>query len=66
MAKRQTIPVKLHDDVVESARIVSAINGRTMTDLLSDILRPVLKDMETKLLAERTQAISAPPVSKKK
>jgi hypothetical protein len=44
--KPATLSVKLHVDVVESARIVAAYRNETITDLLSSLLRPALADME--------------------
>ena len=38
--KPKTMSIKLPMDVLESARIVSAFRGGTMTDLLAEILRP--------------------------
>lgn len=64
--KAPTIPVKLHDDVVASARIISALDGVTMTDLLSDILRPILGKMEREGLARRSAAIQAEGKPRKK
>jgi hypothetical protein len=54
--KSKTSSVKLHFDVVESARIVSAYRGETITDMLSDLLRPVLAKMEQEETAKRSQA----------
>jgi hypothetical protein len=50
-----TLPVRLHADVVETARIVSAYTGESMTDMLSDILRPVLRRRETEEVAKRNR-----------
>lgn len=41
-----TLSVKLHMDVIEAARIVSAYRNETITDLLSNALRPILAKME--------------------
>jgi hypothetical protein len=57
--KQETLSVKLHLDVVESARIVVAYRGGTMTDLLSDVLRPVLAKMERDEVAKRAKAEQA-------
>jgi hypothetical protein len=54
--KSKTSSVKLHVDVVESARIVSAYRGETITDMLSDLLRPVLARMEQEETTKRSQA----------
>jgi hypothetical protein len=54
--KAKTLSVKLHMDVIESARIVAAIRNISMTDMLSDMLRPDLVRMERDELAKRTAA----------
>jgi len=59
MAKRpapKTLSVKLEMDVIESARIVAAYRGESMTELLSRILRPVLMKMEEEETAKRSKA----------
>ena len=43
--------IKLPMDAIESARIVSAYRGRTMTDLMGDMLRPALAESERKARA---------------
>jgi hypothetical protein len=53
--KPKTLSVKLHIDVIESARIVSAYRNETMTDMLSEILRPVLANMEREEIARRAK-----------
>lgn len=53
--KPKTLSVKLHMDVIESARIVSAYRGDSMTDLLSEILRPILVKMEHEEVAKRAK-----------
>ena len=40
--KPKTLSIKLSADVVESARVVAALRGVSMTDMLSDYLRPTL------------------------
>lgn len=55
-AKPKTLSTKLHMDVVESARIVAAYRNVQITDLLSDILRPVLVKMEQEEMAKRSKA----------
>jgi hypothetical protein len=52
--KPKTLSVKLHMDVIESARIVTAYKNETMTDLLSDLLRPALARLEREEVAKRT------------
>jgi hypothetical protein len=49
----KTLSVKLEMDVVESARVVSAIRGHSMTELLSALLRPLLAELEQEDLAAR-------------
>lgn len=56
--KSNTLSVKLHADVVESARVVTAIGGESMTDLLSSILRPVLTKMEEEAVRKRGSEIN--------
>ena len=57
--KPKTMSIKLPMDVIESARIVSAYRGETMTDLMAEILRPVLAKMEQEEIARRTQSFGA-------
>jgi hypothetical protein len=54
--KPKTLSVKLHMDVIESARIVAAYRGDAMTDMLSDILRPILAEMEREETARRAKS----------
>jgi hypothetical protein len=56
-----TQSVKLEGDVVESARIVAAYKGGTITALLSDILRPILAEMERDEAAKRAKATAPRP-----
>ena len=51
--KPKTLSVKLEMDVVESARIVAAYRGETITEMVSQILRPVLARMEQEEAAKR-------------
>jgi hypothetical protein len=53
--KIKNLSVKLHPDVIESARIVSAFRGETMTDMLSEILRPIMAKMEQEAITKRTK-----------
>jgi hypothetical protein len=64
--KTKTLSVKLHMDVIESARIVAAIRNVSMTDMLSDMLRPELVRMEREELAKRTAATTSKPAATKK
>lgn len=60
MAKKtRYLSLKMPADVVESARIVAAINGMQIMDLVSGILRPRLAEMERELLAERSRTLDA-------
>ena len=54
--KPATLSVKLHMDVIESARIVAALRGITMTDLISDMVRDELARMESEEIAKRSKA----------
>jgi len=54
--KPKTLSMKLHMDVIESARIVAAYRGEAMTDMLSDILRPILAEMEREETARRAKS----------
>jgi hypothetical protein len=51
--KPKTLSAKLHVDVIESARIVAAFRNESITDLLSEILRPALAQMEKEEIAKR-------------
>jgi hypothetical protein len=56
MAKKgKGISVQIDDDVVKSARVVSALTDKPMSALISDILRPVLAKMEQEEIAKRSQ-----------
>jgi hypothetical protein len=57
--KPATLSVKLHMDVIESARIVAALRGVTMTDLLSDMVRTDLTRMEQEEIAKRAKVPKA-------
>jgi hypothetical protein len=53
--KPKTSSIKLMTDVVESARIVAAYRNEPMTDMLSDLLRPVLARMEREEVTKRSK-----------
>ena len=53
--KPATLSVKLHMDVIETARIVAAYRNEAITDLLSDILRPILLGLEQEETAKRAR-----------
>jgi len=57
-AKPKAMSVKLPMDVIESARIVSAFRGESMTDLLAELLRPALAKMEADEIAKRSQSMA--------
>lgn len=52
--------VKLHMDVIETARIVSAYRNETLTDMLGNMLRPLLTRMEQEEVAKRSKTAEAP------
>ena len=60
-AKRPTVNVAIEEDVVKSARLVSALTERPMSEIISEILRPILARMETDGMARRSAARPAPP-----
>jgi hypothetical protein len=62
--KPKLMSVKIPMDVLESARIVSAYRGSTMTDLLGDILRPALARLEQEETAKRARGVSGSPKRK--
>jgi hypothetical protein len=49
----KTLSVKLDEDVVASARIISAATGEPINTLLSRLLRPALQELEEKALQDR-------------
>jgi hypothetical protein len=51
-----TQSVKLKMDVIESARIVASCRRESITDLLSDILRPIVQKMEREEMTRRLKA----------
>jgi hypothetical protein len=55
--KTKTLSVKLHTDVINSARIVAALRGELMQDMISDILRPIITKMEQEEIARRAGGI---------
>jgi hypothetical protein len=52
----KTLSVRLHMDVIKSARIIAAYQGVQMTDLLSDILRPILARIEKQEVDKRSSS----------
>jgi hypothetical protein len=59
MAKPKTLSVKLHMDVIESARIVAAMRNEQISDMLSDMLRPILAKIEREEMERRMRFASA-------
>lgn len=51
-----TLSVKLRMGAVESARIVAALRGVTITDLISDMIEEDLKRMEREEIEKRARA----------
>jgi hypothetical protein len=49
----KTVSIKMPADVVESARVVSALRGVSMTDMLGDYLRPLLSQWEDEEIRKR-------------
>ncbi len=47
------LSIKLPADVVKTARIVASLNDASMSDLLGDLLRPILKKLEDDGFAKR-------------
>jgi hypothetical protein len=47
--------VKLSIDVIDSARIVAAYRGDTMSEMISNILRPLLGELLAEELAKRAE-----------
>jgi hypothetical protein len=56
MAKKKGTSVQIDDDVVKTARLVSALTDKPMSTLISDLLRPVLAKMETEEMAKRSRS----------
>jgi hypothetical protein len=56
--KSKTVSIKLATDVVESARVVAALRGVSMTDMLSDLIRPTLKGWEEDEIRKRAAGIT--------
>jgi hypothetical protein len=53
--KPKTLSVKLRIKAIETARIVAAYRNETLTDLISDIVEPVLARMEKEEVAKRNR-----------
>jgi hypothetical protein len=52
--KAESRSLKMPLDVLETAKIVAALKSMSMTDLVADILRPALAEMEKEEFAKRT------------
>lgn len=53
--KPTTLSVKLRMGVIESARVVAALRGVTITDLISDMVEDDLKRMEQEEIEKRAK-----------
>lgn len=53
--KPSTLSVKLRMEVIESARVVAALRGVTITDLISDMVEEDLKRMEQEEIDKRAK-----------
>lgn len=53
--KAATMSVKLRMGVIESARVVAALRGITITDLISDMIEDTLKRMEQEEIDKRAK-----------
>jgi hypothetical protein len=56
--KSKTLSIKLATDVVESARVVAALRGVSMTDMLSDLIRPTLQEWENEEIQRRAASMT--------
>ncbi|MGP0070173.1 MAG: hypothetical protein ACLQGP_42065 [Isosphaeraceae bacterium] len=56
--KSKTLSIKLASDVVETARVVAALRGVSMTDMLSDMIRPTLKEWEEEEIQRRAAGMA--------
>jgi hypothetical protein len=61
VAKKKGVSVQIDEDVVKSARLVSALVDRPMSALISEILRPVLTRMEAEELGKRMRPKGGKP-----
>jgi hypothetical protein len=55
MAKKKGVSVQIDEDVVKTARLVSALVDKPISALVSDMLRPLLAKMEQDEIAKRNQ-----------
>ncbi len=61
VAKKKGVSVQIDEDVVKSARLVSALVDKSMAALISEILRPILARMEAEELAKRMRPKGGKP-----
>lgn len=54
--KSSTLSVKLRMSVIESARVVAALRGVTITDLISDMVEDDLKRIEQEEIDKRAKS----------
>jgi hypothetical protein len=54
--KPSTLSVKLRMSVIKSARVVAALRGITITDLISDMVEDDLKRMEQEEINKRAKS----------
>lgn len=59
--KSSTLSVKLRMEVIESARVVAALRGVTITDLISDMVEDDLKRMEQEEIDKRAKPARIEP-----
>lgn len=64
MAKKKGVSVQIDEDVVKTARLVSALVDKPISALVSDMLRPLLAKMEQDEIAKRNQEAQAVPKRK--
>jgi hypothetical protein len=62
VAKRKDVTVKIDADVIHTAKIVAAYEGKTLAEFLSDVLAPIMDDK----LAEHQKVGSRPRLTKGK
>jgi hypothetical protein len=49
--------VKLPADVMESARVIAALTGESIAEMLGDILRPIVAKREREVVAARAKEL---------
>jgi hypothetical protein len=59
--KKKGISVQIDEDVVKSARLVSALTDKSMSTLISEILRPILARMESEEMVRRMKPKGGKP-----